>query len=296
MKEETHTLAIVTRTKDRPLFLKRAINSVAKQTSKNFIHVIVNDGADKQKVEQVVSESAPKDYETKVLHINSHGKMEVSSNQGIKSCQSTYIAIHDDDDTWHPEFVEKSISFLKEGDYKGVVVRTNKVVESVQENGLKIDRLKETQWMPDMKAVNLYRQFIENQMTPITFMYERAVYDEIGGYDESLPVMGDWDFGIRFLLKHDVGYLDPGFALANYHHRKFKKGIEGNTSYGGNDKKVRFSNYLMNKYLREELKKGVIGPGYIMSKTKYEQNFMIRVVSKLLPRSVGRRFISRFSR
>ena len=120
-------------------------------------------------------------------------------------------------------------------------------------------------------------------MTPITFVYRRTVLDEIGYYDESLPVTGDWDFGIRFLLKHDVELVDPGFALANYHHRKYKEGSQGNTSYGGNDRHRYYSNLLMNKYLRQELSEGRIGVGYIMSKLRYEESLIARLTRSILP-------------
>lgn len=296
MSDKKNQLVVVTRTQNRPLFLRRAIESVASQTSKEFIHVIVNDAGNKAEVEQIVKRCAGSDYETKVLHIDTAGKMEESSNQGINSASSKYVAIHDDDDTWHPEFVERALRHLEEKKSSGAVVRTNKIVEKVSDNDEEIIKVKESEWMPDMKAINLYRQFVENQMTPITFVYSRKIYDELGGYDEDLPVMGDWDFGIRFLLKYDVDFLDPGFALAFYHHRKYKKATQGNTSYGGNDKKVVFGNYLMNKYLREELKSGKIGPGYIMSKTKYDQNFLVRMISKVIPGSLGRSFLNRYKR
>ena len=39
-------VAIITRTKDRPFLLPRAIDSVLKQTQGDWIHVIVNDGGD----------------------------------------------------------------------------------------------------------------------------------------------------------------------------------------------------------------------------------------------------------
>ena len=289
-------LVVVTRTQNRPVFLKRAIQSVANQTDTSFIHVIVNDGGDKESVEALVAQYTGKNYETKVLHIQTNGKMEQASNAGVTCVDSKYVAIHDDDDTWHPECVARSLEQLESSGAKGVVVRTNKIVEKLDESTGTITKTKETEWMPDMRAINLYRQCVEHQMTPITFIYERAVYDELGGYDEGLPVMGDWDFGIRFLQKYDVDFLDPGFALAFYHHRKFKKDAQGNTSYGGNDKKTVYGNYIMNKHLRTELKSGKLGVGYIMSKTKYDQNFLIRMISKALPGSIGKSFTERFKR
>jgi hypothetical protein len=97
-------------------------------------------------------------------------------------------------------------------------------------------------------------------------------------------VLGDWDFGIRFLQKYDVEFLDPGYALAYYHHRKFVPDSSSNSSFGSGKEKHRYySNKLMNKYLRQELTEGRLGVGYIMSKLRYEQSYTARVVQRLLP-------------
>ena len=47
-------VAIVTRTKNRPIFLKRAIESVLSQTLEDWLHVIVNDGGDPATVDFLV--------------------------------------------------------------------------------------------------------------------------------------------------------------------------------------------------------------------------------------------------
>lgn len=286
-------VAVITRTKDRPLLLRRALDSVHNQTMQDFIHVIINDAGAPDKVDALVKTLRKSAKEKIVIIHNSESNgMEAASNKAIKSVASEYIAIHDDDDTWHPEFLERTVSILENNEAAGVVVRTSKVTEEILDD--EVRRLKVEHWMPDMKAVNLYRQCIDNQMTPITFIYRRSVLDEIGYYDESLPVLGDWDFGIRFLQKYDVEFLDPGFALANYHHRKFIAGSSANNSFGeGTDKHRYYSNKLMNKYLREELRKGQLGVGYIMSKLKYEQTNLATMVKKVLPNFITSRLKKR---
>ena len=279
-------VAVITRTQNRPVFLTRALSSVRNQTFRNLIHVVYNDAGDAEKVNDIIAKSSKSNI--KVIHNEQSKGMEAASNQAIRAIDSEYIAIHDDDDTWHPEMLQRAIGHLNETGALGVVVRTNKVVEEIQVGGM-ISTKKTTAWMPDMKAVNLYRQCIDNQMTPITFVYRRVAFDELNGYDESLPVCGDWDFGIRFLQKWDVEYLDPGFALANYHHRVFKRGAEGNTSYAGNDKAAYYTNHLMNKYLRQELAEGRLGVGYIMSQLRFNESRLAQYVKKIMPSPLFRK-------
>lgn len=284
-----YTVAIITRTKDRPKLLERALKSVHGQSFRDFVHVVINDGGDKASVDKLTEQYGD---QITVIHNDVSSGMEAASNKAIKSVDSRYVAIHDDDDTWHAEFLERTVKHLDDSGTMGVVVRTDKVIEELQDDG-SATFVGSSQWLPDVRAINLYRQCIDNQMTPITFIYRRDVFDEIGYYDESLPVCGDWDFGIRFLQKWDVDFLDPGFALANYHHRKFKPGVEGNTSYAGNDKARYYTNFLMNKYLRQELAEGRLGVGYIMSKLRYDQHEKAEMVRRVLPQFISNRLKKR---
>ena len=288
-------VAVITRTKNRPALLKRALESVHSQTYKNFIHVVINDAGDTGAVNRLIEGQERLDSKRiKVIHNKESKGMEAASNKAIRSVESYYIAIHDDDDTWHPEFLERTVKSLEEADSRGVVVKTDKINEKYDEDSGKIEFIKKSVWMPDLKVVNLYRQCIDNQMTPITFLYTRQAYEEIGGYDEGLPVLGDWDFGIRFLKKYDVGFLDPGFALAGYHHRDYKEGSASSNSFGqGAEKHRYYSNKLMNKYLREELAEGRLGAGYIMSKLKYEQSYLSKIASRVMPKFISNRLKSR---
>jgi glycosyltransferase involved in cell wall biosynthesis len=291
-------VAVITRTQNRPLFLERAIKSVHNQTMTDFVHVIINDAGDPKPVDDLIDKY--KDLingRVKVIHNKVSNGMEAASNKAIKSVDSTYVAIHDDDDTWHPECLERATTRLEEVDFiAGVVVRTDKVIEEVSASGESIDKISVEHWMPDLRVVNLYRQCIDNQMTPITFIYRRSVFAEVGYYDEKLPVLGDWDFGIRLLQKFDVDYLDPGFALANYHHRKFVPGSSNNNSFGSGTERHRYySNLLMNKHLRQELQEGRLGVGYIMSKLKYNQSNMATIVKRILPSFITNRLKKRIS-
>lgn len=283
-------VAIITRTKDRPVFLKRAINSIYNQTFTDFEHAIINDGGDKASVEGVISELTD-DQKTKlnVYHrdIPSNAP-DTIFNESIDKTSAEYIVIHDDDDSWHVDFLNQTVAYLDtHSDIAGVVVRTDKIIEEVLVDGT-IRSLKTTPWMPDLKVVNLYRQCIDNQMTPIAFLFRRSAYEGVGKFNDTLPVVGDWEFGIRLLQKYDIDYLDPGHTLAYYHHRKpAKTKVSHNSSFTNHDHRY-YTNKVMNEYLRAELRDGRLGVGYIMSKLKYEQGSTARLVKSVLPKFVVR--------
>jgi glycosyltransferase involved in cell wall biosynthesis len=212
-------VAVITRTLDRPMFLQRALESVNKQTFKDYIHVIVNDGGDTEIVKRVILESDQCDR-TKVLLVNhaTNRGMEAASNSGIKSCESKYITIHDDDDSWESEFLEKSVAFL-EGEkgkvYSGVVAKSMYISETVKPQGIIVHKKFPYQGWID--TIHLTEMSIENFYPPIAFLFRRDIYTKIGGFNESYPVLGDWDFNLRYLMEADIGVIQE--YLCNYHHR-----------------------------------------------------------------------------
>lgn len=273
-------VAVITRTKDRPVFLDRAFKSVHNQSFDNFVHVVINDGGDVEQIEKQVS-SLPVTWKNKIKLFHrpiASGAPDTIFNESIDRVESEYVAIHDSDDTWHPEFLSHTVKMLDEG-CDGVVVRTDKVIESV--SGDNIKTIKTSHYMPEMSVVSLYKQCIDNQLTPISFIYKRSVYEEVGKYDESLPVVGDWEFGIRFLMKTDVEYLDPGFPLAFYHHRK----STGDNSFSKHNHRL-YVTKVANKYLRDEIKSGKLLIGYIMSDLKYRQDVRHGAFKRLIPKKI----------
>ena len=132
-----------------------------------------------------------------------------------------------------------------------------------------------------MQAVSLYRQFIDNQLSTNAFIFRRALYKAVGKYNETLPVVADWEFGIRFLQAFNVDYIDPGFALANYHHRTGKK----DNSFSKHSHR-KYVTQVANMYLREDLKKGLLGAGYIISDLKYRQDSRNDFIKRFVPKSV----------
>jgi glycosyltransferase involved in cell wall biosynthesis len=281
-EENMVKIAIITRTKDRSVFLPRAIKSIAEQSYSDYVHVIVNDGGDEAAVEAIVAAQTPEvQSKIKLFHRpQPSGAPDTIFNECIDRVDSEYVAIQDDDDSWHKDFLKSVVECLDTNKTAGgVVVRTDKVIEKVEGNSIKI--LKTERLLPDLEAISLYRQFIDNQLMTNAFVYRRSAYEVIGKYDETLPVVADWEFGMRFLQEFDVEFLNPGFALANYHHRV---GAKDNSFSRHSHRK--YVTLVANKYLRKELKAGSFGAGYIMSDLKYRQDSRNDFIKRIIPKRV----------
>ena len=248
-KGATGSVAVVTRTKNRPILLRRAAESVASQTYRDFEWVIVNDGGDLSVVLDVVRRSlVPRSAITIVSNAVSVG-MEAASNLGAGSVDSTYLTIHDDDDSWDKNFLAETVAFLSEkgDDYVGVVTGTTYVSEEIVADRVEVRSSRP--YNPWLRSINLAEMAAGNLFAPIAFVFKREIYEKAGRYPEDLPVLGDWDFNLRALMLGDIGVLNK--PLANYHHRDVgSSGAYGNSVIAGREKHLEFDAKVRNALYR----------------------------------------------
>ncbi|NHO40478.1 glycosyltransferase [Acetobacter ghanensis] len=244
------TVAVITRTMDRPLFLRRALQSVSCQSFKDYIHVVVCDGGDIEFVKKTIADANIDHSKIKLVDCIENRGMEAASNLGIANSESEFVIIHDDDDTWEPDFLTETVVFLnsKAGQqYGGVITQALHVSESVHPDGIHIHGAR--LYRDDFFAPTLDDMTKSNTFAPISFLFRRTAYDKVGGFNEKFPVLGDWDFNLKFLSSFDIGYIKK--PLANYHHRDVQDvELFGNTVVAGIDKHVEYTPILRNKIAR----------------------------------------------
>lgn len=243
-------VAVITRTMDRPIFLRRALASVADQDFDDYIHVVVCDGGDIEEVRAVIDRSGADKRRIMLVDNVVNRGMEAASNIAIRHSDSEFVIIHDDDDTWQPQFLSHMVAYLRGAagrKYGGAISHTWYVSEEVTRDGIEIrSRKPYHDWVNNIQLMEMAQ---ENFFAPIAFLFRRSVYDEIGGFDERFPVLGDWDFNLRFLAAYDIGVLPE--KLANYHHRDVgNTAMFANSVVGAISKHAEFNAIMRNKYIR----------------------------------------------
>lgn len=213
-------ISIITRTRDRPQLLRRAVDSVLGQESPpEWEWIVVNDAGDPGTLRNVLDRAL--DCHGDRIHLLQTGEsrgMEHASNLGIRQAKGRLLVIHDDDDSWDPSFLERMSAFLGRPEnrrYAGVVCHSIRIVEEV-----KADRIVERDRHPFndwLREIGFWRILKENAFPPISFLFRRGAYEEVGPFNEDLPVLGDWEFNLRVLARHALGVLPE--PLAFYHHR-----------------------------------------------------------------------------
>jgi glycosyltransferase involved in cell wall biosynthesis len=212
------SVTIVMRTYERPVLLARAIASVQNQTFSDWELIIVNNGGDPAGVESVVSvaRNTTGTSTITVLHLPERVGMEEASNQGLRATTSTYFAIHDDDDSWRPAFLETVVqTFSSHPVASAVLTGVTRVHETFK--GGKVWPEKHENFPLDDARLTYERLIGGNTFPPIAALFRRSLLDSAGYFDSSLPVLGDWEFNLRAVREGGLVFVPE--RLANYHTR-----------------------------------------------------------------------------
>ncbi|MDI3469611.1 MAG: hypothetical protein OJF62_001674 [Pseudolabrys sp.] len=256
-------VSVITRTKNRLLFLARSILSVQQQGYQDWEIVIVNDGGDAAALEQLLSQ-VPDVVRRKIAvvhHDTSKGRW-AAANAGLRASRGDLVVIHDDDDSWHEAFLETMVAVLdcQPPSVAGVVCHTQYIDEVVFDGTVARKSVRPfNNWVQN---VTLFRMASRNFIPPISFLYRARLHEELGPYREELPVLGDWDFYMRVLSRFEIQLVPR--VLANYHLRPSDAGEQwGNSVAAGLQSHVMVEAHILNALLRQDLAEGKVGLGTI---------------------------------
>jgi glycosyltransferase involved in cell wall biosynthesis len=249
------TVSIVMRTKDRPLLLPRALRSVAAQSFPDWHLHVVNDGGDAATVESVLAAHADLlAGRATLLHNADCQGMEAASNRALEAARGAYVVVHDDDDTWHPDFLSRTVGFLDDpanAGFVGVVTNSEIIWESIAGAGVTEEGREPLPFFS--RNIELRRVLAGNSFPPISLLLRRDVVLQVGGFNADMPVLGDWEFNLRALAIGDFGVVDE--TLAYYHHRRDGADpVYGNSVVAGTRHHQQYDVLLRNSVIRLALR------------------------------------------
>ena len=277
-------VSIIIRTSTRYIFFDRAIKDILNQTYINWKIIVVNDNGDFDKIKDIIDKNNVS--MEKYIIINNDGEhgLHKAINLGARAVDTEYVVVHDDDDTWDKRFLEKTVGYLESNNnVMGVITHSNKIYEKVVHDTIKIQKIKP--FNTELKdIISIYDMIKNNLYSPISFIYRSSIYKEIGYFDESLEVLEDWEFNIRFLMKYDIYIIEE--ILANYHIRSNNDIQDSfkNTITSKKKKHLKYDTMIRNRYLREDLNKNQFGIGILMNILKWSDNRLMKKIKKYIKR------------
>jgi glycosyltransferase involved in cell wall biosynthesis len=178
-------IAVVIPTYNRVLELKRALQSVARQTFKDFEIVVVNDGG--MPPDDTVSDLLPSNA---VRFLNrSNGGPGAARNTGLLASDSEYIAYLDDDDEWEPDHLDTHVSMLETSDLVGITYGIADVVNQGVHH----------RYWGDCRFNKFILDGFHTIFPMSACVHRRTLLDTAGRFDENPLLIGpeDCEFAIR---------------------------------------------------------------------------------------------------
>ncbi|MCF6154445.1 MAG: glycosyltransferase [Candidatus Brocadia sp.] len=193
-------VSVIVPTFNRPDTLKSALESIAAQTYRHIEAIVVNDaGGDVSNIIKIFQNQLAIKY---IVHDVNRDRA-AARNTAIKHASGQYIAYLDDDDIFYPCHIETALKVLTNTNYKVVYTdayRTHQIKcgDAYQVIG------KDIPYSIDyVKGI-----FYTTNITPILcVVHNRSCFYEVGMFDESLPVLEDWDLWIQMSEKYDFYHI-----------------------------------------------------------------------------------------
>jgi len=182
---------------NRKKLLVRAIESVLKQSFKDFELFVVDDGSDDG------TQDLPILKESKITFIRLKENRGVSKarNIGVKKSSGEWIAFLDSDDEWFTKKLEKQIEWCRENPQFEIM----QTKEIWIRNGRQVNPpMTHEKYQGDLFAYSLERCMI----TPSSVLLKRSLFEESGGFNENYPVCEDYDLWLRITCQKQIGLLD----------------------------------------------------------------------------------------
>lgn len=210
---------------NRAGMIRRAIDSVLKQTCQANEIIVVDDGSN-DGTEELIAAAYP---EVKLL-TTAHMGVSHARNIGIQHSHADWIALLDSDDEWHPEKLQKQIAYIQQHN-DAVLLHTNEI------------------WIRNGSRVNPHEKhkksggYIYKQCLPLccispsSVIIKRSLFDDLGMFDESLPACEDYDLWLRICARYPVDYINEALI----------------TKYGGHDDQLSQKHWGMDRFRIQSL-------------------------------------------
>lgn len=204
-------VSVITMTRNREKLLGRCIKSVLSQTYSNIEHVIVDGASTDGTVELVASFNDPR---IKFYHLESNWSIKDTLVFATSKASGEYICFLDSDDEYLPTKIEKQVLLLSSlpEEYGMVYCWMTYYDESMNNS---IIRVHNPQLRGHVALEAAEKPTISG--TPI-YMFKKKVYDELGGWNWSMPIVTDWELGARYCQKYPVDFVPESLVNVYENH------------------------------------------------------------------------------
>ncbi len=192
-------ISVIVVTYNRAHFLKDALESIKRQTFKDYEIILVDDGSTDN------TKEIAEQYEGVHYIYQEHGGISKARNTAVKAAKGKWIATLDSDDLWKEDKLQKQVDYLRTHPDCRIVYTNYRNFTDIPE-----DKLDESQ-------KELLNTVVKWDLP--TALIDASLFDEIGMFDENL-VYGedsDWNLRLEILNIKMEHYLNEDLYLRRVH-------------------------------------------------------------------------------
>lgn len=190
-------VSVITVSHNRPSLLRRSISSALSQTFTDYELIIVDDSSGDE-CEEVVGSFG--DARIQFVKVKPPITAAAAENVGIGLAKGRYVAFLDDDDEWLPQKLSRQLEvFAKSGDSVGLVYSGFEYVDEVKGY---------SKPMPATIRGRVFDRLLEGCFiwANSSVMVRADVLAEVGGFDEVMTSIHDWDLYLKIAIKYEFDF------------------------------------------------------------------------------------------
>ncbi len=204
--------SVILSTFNNAAFLADAIDSILRQTYRDFEFIIVDDGSTDATQDILAQYSDPRII---VLVNPTQRGVPESLNRALAHAQGEFIARMDGDDTAAPDRLARQIDYLKR--HLEVGSLGTQVVRIDANNQIIDDYL----YLPLQHSLIAWRLFMDISILHATTITRREILERVGPYNPAYPVTEDTDLWLRQLFVTRFANLPDCL----YHYRRHQHSV-----------------------------------------------------------------------
>ena len=193
-------------TYNRVADVRVAVRTVLAQTVRDVEILVVDDGSTDGTAELLRREFGDR---LRCL-VKPNGGVSSARNHGLAAARGAFLAFLDSDDEWLPRHLEAQLALFDRRPELGMVLTD---VVRMDRDRRDYELYRRRDFIPEDGQV--LRWVLRNpSLVPASATLRRAVYEEVGGFDETLRTAEDLEFHLRVALRWPIGIVEEPLTRA----------------------------------------------------------------------------------
>lgn len=201
-------VSIIVRTHNRPQILKEAIQSIMYQEYTNWEVVIAEDAG--HTAQEVVDHF----NDDRIVYLPSDERIGRSAvgNRAMAAAKGELFNFLDDDDFLYPDHLSTLVNHHLMTNSDASYALGLEALTSYDESRPNHYRI-ESYNMPLFTEFSRFTMATMNFLPIQTVLFSRKLYDQYGGFDESIDYLEDWDLWYRYSINNDFRFYPKATSI-----------------------------------------------------------------------------------